>query len=63
MITVTGDATLRVQYAVDLDMTEEEFDSLSERKQNELIAESIDWHSIMRNAEVNGIDVDDVFEA
>ena len=62
MITVTGQARLKVPYTVQLDMTTEEFDALSERKQNELLDDSIDWKDACRNAELDDIDVDDVQE-
>ena len=60
MITVKGMARLRVPYSVKLNMTEEEFDSLSERKQNQLLEDAIDWKDACRNAETDDIEVDDV---
>ncbi|WP_438498038.1 hypothetical protein [Paenibacillus sp. IHBB 3054] len=62
MIRVTGKAKLIVNYDVELDMTEEEFDSLSERKQNEVLDDAIDWIEVCRNADVDEIDVDDLVE-
>lgn len=60
MIKVTGTARLTVWYGVELDISEEEFDALSERKQNELLDGAIDWREVCRGAELDEIDVDDV---
>lgn len=62
MIEVVGEATLKVRYSVELDITEEEFDNLSERKQDALIDEAINWHETLKNAETDEIEVDDVYE-
>lgn len=59
MMKVTGVATLRVPYSVKLDMTAEEFGNLSERKQDELLDEAIDWMDATRSAEVDEIEVFD----
>lgn len=60
MIEVTGRATLKVPYKVRLNITEEQFDAMSERQQNELLDSTIDWHSTMSSAEADDFDVDDV---
>ena len=57
MVKISGQATLSVPFLVKLDMTSEEFEALSESKQNEILEESIDWMSTMRNAETEDIDV------
>jgi hypothetical protein len=62
MIRVIGTAKLRVNYDVQLDMTEEEFDSLSESKQNDILDHKIDWMNECRSAEVDDIEVDDLQE-
>lgn len=62
MIRITGQATLKVPYAVTLSMTEAQFDALSERKQNEIIDSTIDWHSSVQNADTDDIDIDDIEE-
>lgn len=62
MIKVSGEVTLKVRYAINLDMSEAEFESLSEKKQNELIDEAIDWQDATRSAEVDEIDVWDIEE-
>lgn len=62
MIKVTGHATLKVPYTVELDMAEEAFDALSEGEQDDEINSSIDWHEATRNADVDEIEVDDVEE-
>lgn len=62
MIKITGEVTLKVNYAVKLDMTAEQFEGLSERKQNELIEEGIDWHNELRNAQTDDIEVWDIDE-
>ena len=62
MIKVSGSARLYVNYEVELNMTEEQFDALSYRKKEELIDSNIDWHTALRNADVTDIDVDDLEE-
>jgi hypothetical protein len=62
MIRVTGTAKLRVNYEVQLDMTEDEFDAMSERSQNELLDNMIDWKEACRSAELDDLDVDDLVE-
>lgn len=59
-IKVKGMLTLRGNYEVELDMTEVEFDALSERKQNDEINDAIDWREFINNADVDDIDVDDI---
>ncbi|OIJ17075.1 hypothetical protein BKP37_00610 [Anaerobacillus alkalilacustris] len=61
-ITVSGEVRLRVSYQVELNMSEQEFDALSEREQNEHLENAIDWLEAGRNAEVDEFDVDDVIE-
>lgn len=61
-VKVNGTADLRVWYSVELDMSEEEFYKLSEREQDKLIEEAIDWHETCRSAQVSSIEVDDVEE-
>lgn len=56
-IIVHGEATLKVNYGVELHMTEEEFNNLSTRQQNRLLEKSIDWYEVSRSAEVDDIDV------
>lgn len=62
MIRVMGTANLRINYEVQLNMTEVEFDSLTELKQNEVIESAIDWFDVYRSAEVDEIEVDDLEE-
>ena len=62
MIKVSGSAKLCVNYDVELNMTEEQFDALSYRKKEGLINANIDWHDALRNADVTDIDVDDLEE-
>lgn len=61
-IRVSGTIDMRGNYTVELDMTEAEFDSLSERKINDVIGDAIDWREWMNLAEVNDVDVDDLDE-
>lgn len=42
-IRVSGQAKVTVEYAVELDVTMEEFDALSQRKQDELIVNHTNW--------------------
>lgn len=51
-IRVSGFAKMEVQYSTDLDMTVDEFEALSQRKQDELIKMHTDWLEVGRSAEV-----------
>lgn len=44
-------------------MTEDEFENLSEKEQDKLITNSIEWQNAMRNSEVDNIEVFDYHEA
>lgn len=57
MIEVYGKAILKVDFNVELDMSEDEFEALSEKKQDALIDSKINWHSTLRSAEVDEFDV------
>lgn len=59
---VQGTATLRVNYAVEVQYTEAQWEALSEKKQNEILDAAIDWAEACRNAGVDDIDVDDYQE-
>jgi hypothetical protein len=59
-IIVKGTIRLWSYYEVELPMTEDEFDSLSKTKQNELIEEYIDWDSVLESSEADSIYVDDL---
>lgn len=61
-IVVEGSALLRVQYSVVLNMSEEEWDALSDSKANSMIEHHVDWLEAGRNAQVWDIDIDDVIE-
>ncbi len=54
---VYGQAILKVDFDVNLPISEEEFEQLSERQQDELIDSHINWHDATRNAEVDEFDV------
>ncbi|MEK4188080.1 hypothetical protein [Paenibacillus sp. FSL L8-0494] len=58
MIRVKGTAKVRCDYEVVLPMTEEEFDRLSEKKQNELLDTSIDWKDALRSGWMDEIEID-----
>jgi hypothetical protein len=62
MIRVKGTAELRVWYEVELDMTEDEFDALPAKQQDELLESAIDWQEVNRSAEVQGFEIDDLVE-
>jgi thiamine pyrophosphokinase len=62
-IIIKGSADMRVNYRIALDMSEGEFDSLSEKAQNAIIENAIDWYNECRNGEVTSIDVDDIYDA
>lgn len=59
-IEVVGSLKLRANYRVTLDMTEEEFDRLSEREQNDEINDMIDWKDVLDNSDLDELDVDDI---
>ena len=60
MVKVSGDVKLSVRYDIELKMTADEFEALSESKQNQLIEEAIDWHDALRSARTDDIDVWDI---
>lgn len=62
MIKVRGRARLDVQYEVVLNMTEEQFAALSDFNAQNALDAAIDWHSIMGDADVDEIEVDEYFE-
>ncbi|WP_422122901.1 hypothetical protein DHX103_14305 [Planococcus sp. X10-3] len=62
-IKVSGSATLKVDFEVELNMTEEELDAMPYRKLNELLDSTINWSSIMSNAEVDDFEVYEVWDA
>lgn len=62
MIKITGVAKLSVPFEVELNMSEEEFDDLTERQQNDLLDNHIDWMEVCRGGEVDDIDVYDLEE-
>jgi hypothetical protein len=59
-ITVKGEITLRGNYEVKLNMTEDEFDNLSEQEQHDLIEGGIEWKEWLDNSDTDDIDVDEV---
>ncbi|MEK4700387.1 hypothetical protein MKX47_12390 [Solibacillus sp. FSL R7-0668] len=61
-IKVEGTATLKVNYSVSVNYTEEQWEALSWKKQNEILDAAIDWSDACRNADVDDIDVDDYFK-
>ena len=61
MIEVTGMLRFTVGFNLEIDMTEAEWDELSERKQNEIIDEMIGTEE-MQGAEMDDCDVWDVKE-
>ncbi|KZE65027.1 hypothetical protein AV545_03655 [Paenibacillus jamilae] len=62
MIRISGTATVRVNYEVELELTEDEFYELAEKKQNELIESAIDWWDALLNEQTDEIEVDDIEE-
>ena len=60
MIKVSGVVTLRLGFEVELDMTEVEFNALSQTEQNLVIEEAIDWHSELPNSDIDEIEVHDI---
>lgn len=51
---------MRGNYEVELDMTVEEFDALSERQQNDEINDAMDWRDWMDNSDLDDLDIDEV---
>jgi len=62
MIEISGTAKIRVDYSIELDMTEEVWDDLTEKQQNEKIENHVDWMDACRSGEVDDIEVDEVNE-
>lgn len=56
---VQGTATLRVNYAVEVQYTEAQWEVLSEKKQNEILDAAIDWAEACRNADVDDYQEDE----
>lgn len=57
-INVSGEIILKLKFDVRIsDMTEQEWDELSERQQNHMIESRINYGEEMRNAEVDEVDV------
>lgn len=61
MINVQGDIRYRLSFTYKIDMTEEEWDALSVRKQNELLDDLVVNSGDLRNLEVMDVEVDDVW--
>lgn len=61
-IKVEGQAKLKVSFSVNLEMTEAEFESKTEREQDEIIENAINWHDALPNSETDEIDVWDYAE-
>lgn len=62
MIRISGTATVYVDFEVKLDMTEDQFFELTEKKQNELLESAIDWRDALQNGQTDEIEVDDIEE-
>lgn len=58
---VEGTAKLNVNYSVEVNYTEEQWEAMSVRQQNEILDGAIDWLAAGRNATVDDIDVDEYF--
>lgn len=61
-LVVRGEAFLRCRYEVELDMSEHQFEALSEKAIDELLDSKINWHDTLRNAEVSEFDIDEYEE-
>ncbi|PNQ83093.1 hypothetical protein [Paenibacillus sp. F4] len=62
MIRISGTATVRVDYEVEIELTEDKFYELTEKKQTELLESAIDWWDALRNGQTDEIEVDDIEE-
>lgn len=62
MLKVTGEATLKVRYEVNLPCSEAQFEAFSEREAQAILDEHIDWSNAVSNAETDDIDVWDYEE-
>lgn len=54
---VYGQVVLKVDFNIDLPISEEEFGNMNEQEQDDLIDSHIDWSDAMRSAEVDEVDV------
>lgn len=62
MIKVTGMASLRVRYMVEVNVTEEQWEQMNESSQNDFLESVIDWKDACRSAEIDEMDVWDIEE-
>lgn len=60
MIKVEGEITLRGFFSIEIPMTEEQFDALSEQEQNDAIDSCIDWSNWIDGTELDSVDVYEV---
>lgn len=63
MIKVEGILTLKGNFSVELDMSEEEFDSLPKWQQEDEIGNMIDWRNWTESADMSDLDIDDINES
>ncbi|WP_040981037.1 hypothetical protein [Oceanobacillus jeddahense] len=56
-INVYGEAVLTVRFDVDLPLSEDEFESLSQKEQDQLIDTKIDWVEATKSAEIDNFDI------
>lgn len=61
-IRLIGEATLKVPFDITVGMSEEQFDALPGRKQNDLVDNTVDWASAMSQATFDDADIDEVYE-
>ncbi|GLC88662.1 hypothetical protein [Lysinibacillus piscis] len=62
MLKVTGQATLKVRYEVELPISEAAYEAMSEQEAHAYLDGHIDWQQACQNAETNEIDVWDYEE-
>jgi len=62
MIRVSGQVTLKVDYDIEIDMTEQKFEDLSYGEKYELIDSLIDWREACSNAMLEEVEVNDIEE-
>lgn len=59
-IKIEGSLKLRGNFTVELDMTEEEFDTLPRWMQEQEIESVMDWENWLDNSELDDLDIDDI---
>lgn len=61
MIRIFGEATYKMDYVIDLEMTEEDFDALNWRQQKQIVDDNLNMEDF-QNLEIDDAEVHDLIE-